>query len=205
MAFSKILNICLEVQYILMVYIKYATFIWWYQQNCNIWLYTTQATSASNVSYMWPWSHKGTMGLGQGCTDEIEKESMGREKDDPPPPKKKHKFGRIFTVLKKFLVNENHGLNTVRSQYRKEHFWCIVCCQPIHSEKKKKEEAKQELVYFWKEQLVHLQEEPRHVPQQRLITRLSTGGKCSLQSCLKAPCGTGHGGGSQGHWWPWLM
>lgn len=78
------------------------------------------------------------MGLGQGCTDEIEKESMGREKDDPPPPKKKHKFGRIFTVLKKFLVNENHGLNTVRSQYRKEHFWCIVCCQPIHSEKKKK-------------------------------------------------------------------
>lgn len=86
------------------------------------------------------------MGLEEECTDEIEKESMGREKEDPPQ-KKTHKFSRIFTVLKKFLVNENHGLNTVRSQYRKEHFWCTVCCQPIHSEKKKKE-AKQELVYF---------------------------------------------------------
>lgn len=78
------------------------------------------------------------MRLEQECTDEIEKESMGREKEDPSP-KKIHKFSRVFTVLRKFLVNESHELNTVRSQYRKEHFWSIVCCQPIHSEKKKNE------------------------------------------------------------------
>lgn len=151
----------------------------WYQQNCNIRLYTTQATSASNVSYMWPWSHKGTMRLEQECTDEIEKESMGREKEDPSP-QKIHKFSRVFTVLRKFLVNESHELNTVRSQYRKEHFWSIVCCQPIHSEKKKW--SKQELVYFWKEQLVHLQKEPRHVPQQRLIIQ-------GCQQKANVPCG----------------
>lgn len=78
------------------------------------------------------------MRLEQECTDEIEKESMGREKEDPSP-QKIHKFSRVFTVLRKFLVNESHELNTVRSQYRKEHFWCIVCCQPIHSEKKMKQ------------------------------------------------------------------
>lgn len=54
----------------------------------------------------------GTMGLEQECTDKIEKESTGREKEDPPPLPKKNKFRRVFTVLKKFLVNESRAMNS---------------------------------------------------------------------------------------------
>lgn len=103
------------------------------------------------------------MGLEQECIHEKERRGQHMKRKRKIP-----KCSRVVTVLKKFLVNEKPKPkpNPERFQDRKNtYFCCTVCCQPIHSEKKKNE-AKQALVYFWKEQLVHLQEEPKHAPQE---------------------------------------
>lgn len=76
------------------------------------------------------------MRLEQECTDEIEKESMGREKEDPSP-QKIHKFSRVFTVLRKFLINESHELNTeISVQKRTLLEYCLLPTNPFRKKKK---------------------------------------------------------------------
>lgn len=74
------------------------------------------------------------MGLERECIHEKERRGQHMKRKRKIP-----KCSSVVTVLKKFLVNEKPKPNPERFQDRKNtYFCCTVCCQPIHSEKKKK-------------------------------------------------------------------
>lgn len=124
----------------------------------------------------------GNNGAGTGMHRWDRKGKHGKRKRRPSSQKKKNnKFSRVFTVLKKFLVNESRAMNSTLWDPSTEKNTSGVLSAANQSIQKKNE-AKQELVYFWKEQLVHLQKEPKHVPQQRLITQ-------GCQQEANVPCG----------------